>query len=179
MTGNDTAAPAEEAVDAGRHPDDAEGRRSESAELAALRTRAAELEDRWRRALADLDNLRKRTARDAQRQIDDERDRITAQWLPVVDSLERALEHARADPAEIVPGVKAVHSLAVELLARLGYPRREDVGAKFDPAHHDAVSTSSTAEVPEGTVVQVLRPGYGSDERQLRPASVVVASRPD
>jgi molecular chaperone GrpE len=150
-----------------------------SQEIANLRTRVAELEDQRRRALADLDNFRKRTARDTQRVLDDDRARLTAQWLPVVDNLELALQHADADPAAIVPGVRAVLSLAVDLLQRLGYPRRDDVGSTFDPEHHQAVSTVPTEDVPAGTVVHVVRPGYGDDERQLRPASVVVASRPD
>ncbi|MBV9486825.1 MAG: nucleotide exchange factor GrpE [Frankiaceae bacterium] len=150
-----------------------------STQLAELRARVAELEDQWRRALADLDNLRKRTARDTQRALDEDRTRLTAQWLPVVDNLELALQHADADPAAIVPGVQAVLSLAVDLLQRLGYPRQDDIGKSFDPTHHEAVSTQPTADVPEGTVVHVVRPGYGDDQRQLRPASVVVASRPN
>lgn len=147
-------------------------------EVADLRARVADLEDQWRRALADLDNLRKRTSRDTQRAVDEERVRLTAQWLPVVDNLELALQHADADPSAIVPGVQAVLSLAVDLLRRLGYPRRDDVGRSFDPAHHEAVSTVPSDEVPAGTIVHVVRPGYGDDQRQLRPASVVVASRP-
>ncbi|HTW20788.1 MAG TPA: nucleotide exchange factor GrpE [Mycobacteriales bacterium] len=149
-----------------------------SPEVAELRARVADLDDKWRRALADLDNLRRRTARDTQRALAEDRARLTAQWLPVVDNLELALQHADADPAAIVPGVQAVLSLAVDLLERLGYPRRDDVGQSFDPTHHEAVSTVPTDEVPEGTVVHVVRPGYGDDARQLRPASVVVASRP-
>jgi molecular chaperone GrpE len=149
-----------------------------SQEVADLRARVTELEDQWRRALADLDNNRKRTARDTQRALDDERARLTTQWLPVVDNLELALQHAEAEPAAIVPGVQAVLSLAVDLLQRLGYPRRDDVGGTFDPEHHEAVSTMPTDDVPAGTVVHVVRPGYGDDQRQLRPASVVVASRP-
>jgi molecular chaperone GrpE len=160
-------------------PDDADRAQEPAQEIADLRAKVAELEDRWGRAAADLDNLRKREARDTRRAADDERARVTGQWLPVVDNLELALEHAEADPAAILPGVKAVLSLAVDLLARLGYPRRDDVGVSFDPAHHEAVGVVPNADVPEGTVVHVVRPGYGDDERQLRPASVVVASRPD
>ena len=171
MTGNQS--PTEQ-----QPPDDDSRTDERDREVAELRARVAELEDQWRRSLADLDNLRKRAARDTQRAVDEDRARLTAQWLPVVDNLELALHHADADPAAIVPGVKAVLSLALDLLQRLGYPRRDDVGSTFDPAHHEAVSTVPTDDVPEGTVVQVVRPGYGDDQRQLRPASVVVASRP-
>ncbi|HKR67987.1 MAG TPA: nucleotide exchange factor GrpE, partial [Streptosporangiaceae bacterium] len=61
-------------------------------------------------------------------------------------------------------------------LAGLGYPRRDDVGATFDPARHDAIAVHSDPGVAAGTVIQVLRPGYGDgDGQQLRPAQVVVA----
>jgi molecular chaperone GrpE len=150
-----------------------------SNEVAELQQRVAELEGQWRQSLADLDNLRKRMARDSRRVVDQEQARLTEQWLPVVDNLELAIAHADADPATIVPGVKAVLSLAIDLLARLGYPRHDDVGVPFDPARHEAVSVVHASDVPEGTVVDVVRPGYGADDHPLRPASVVVASRPD
>jgi molecular chaperone GrpE len=135
----------------------------------------AEAEDRWRRAVADLDNLRKRVARDAERVQGDERARVAAQWLPVVDNLELALEHAEADPAAIVDGVRGVRDQAVEVLSRLGFARRTDEGMPFDPGRHEAVAVLPAANAPAGTVLHVVRPGYGNDERQLRPAAVVVA----
>jgi len=140
-----------------------------------LTARIAELEDLRLRALADLDNLRKRCAaqlRDARAEASA---RVAAQWLPVVDNLERALAHARADPGSIVEGVKAVRDQAVAVLAQLGFPRRDDLGAPFDPARHEAVATRSDTDAPEGSVVEVIVPGYGEDGHQLRPAQVVVA----
>ncbi|ONI87667.1 nucleotide exchange factor GrpE [Saccharothrix sp. ALI-22-I] len=139
----------------------------------------ARLEDRWRRTAAELDNLRKRVARDTERQRWDERGRVTAAWLPVVDNLDLALRHADADPDSVVQGVRAVREQALTVLAGLGFPRRDDVGAKFDPARHEAVSTTADVEAEPGTVVAVLRPGYGEGERQLRAAAVVVAARPE
>jgi molecular chaperone GrpE len=96
-------------------------------------------------------------------------------WLPVADNLDRALEHAQADPRSIVEGVRAVRDQVLEILAKLGYPRRDDTGQPFDPSRHEAVGAAPADGTPPGTVVQVVRPGYGSDERQLRPAQVVVA----
>jgi molecular chaperone GrpE len=145
----------------------------EAAEHAAA---LAELEDRWRRALADLDNLRKRYARELEREREAERARVTAQWLPVVDDLDRALAHAADDPSAIVEGVRAVRDHALAVLARLGYPRHEEVGVRFDPTRHEAVKVVEDTDAPPGTVVEVLRPGYGQDERWLRPASVAVAA---
>jgi molecular chaperone GrpE len=135
----------------------------------------AELEDRWRRALADLDNFRKRAARDAERLRAGERARTSAEWLPVLDNLERALEHADADPGVVMQGVRSVLDQAMDVINRLGFPRREDEGQPFDPTRHEAVSTDATSDAPDGTIVQVVRPGYGDGETQLRPAQVVVA----
>jgi molecular chaperone GrpE len=129
--------------------------------------KVAELEDRWKRALADLDNFRKRAARE----LAAERARTTAAWLPVLDNLERAVEHADAEPGAVLDGVRAVRDQALDLLDRLGFPRQDDEGRPFDPARHEAVASVDDPDAPEGTVVRVVRPGYG----ELRPALVVVA----
>jgi molecular chaperone GrpE len=144
---------------------------------AAARARQAELEGNWRRALADLDNFRKRCAREVDQARSDERARVAAAFLPVVDNLEMALSHAGADPAAIVEGVRSVRDQAVSLLAALGFPRHDAVGQPFDPARHEAVTAMADTEAEPGTILHVLRPGYGGEDRQLRPASVVVATR--
>jgi molecular chaperone GrpE len=98
--------------------------------------------------------------------------------LPVLDNLELALSHARADPATIVSGVQAVRDEAVAVLNALGYPRRDEsiyVGLPFDPAKHEVVTVVDDPDAAPGTVVHVLRPGYGDGEAQLRPAAVAVA----
>ena len=145
------------------------------ARFAGLQARLAEAEDQKLRALADLDNLRKRCAAQVERAEADARTQVARQWLPVVDNLERALEHAAADPRTIVEGIQAVRQQALGVLASLGFPRRDDTGATFDPARHEAVAATYDPRVPPGTVVQVVRPGYGEADRQLRPAQVVVA----
>ena len=149
-----------------------------AATIAQLRARVAELEDLWRRTAADLENVRKRAAQEMARQQAQERARVAAEWLPVLDNLDLALTHAESDPAAIVEGVRAVRDQAVALLSRLGFPRHDDVGTTFDPARHEAVQVVTDPHAPPGTVVQVLRAGYGDGERQLRPAAVVVAAPP-
>jgi len=145
------------------------------ARLADLQARLAEAEDQRLRAAADLDNFRKRCAAQVERADADARAQVARQWLPVVDNLERALEHAAADPRTIVQGIQAVRQQALGVLASLGFPRRDDTGATFDPARHEAVAATYDPRVPAGTIVQVVRPGYGEPDRQLRPAQVVVA----
>jgi molecular chaperone GrpE len=136
--------------------------------------RVGELEDQLRRALADLDNFRKRFQRELVRERDAERAGAAANWLPIVDDLERALERADTNTAATVDGVRAVHEHALALLERLGFPRFDDVGQPFDPTRHEAVGAVE-ADAPEGTVVTAVRPGYGSKDEILRPAGVVVA----
>jgi molecular chaperone GrpE len=154
-------------------------------EAPAAEAELAELEERWRRGLADLDNLRKRYARELDRERSAERARVAASWLPVLDNLERALEHASGETdgetdGEIdglVEGLRSVRDQAVSVLSALGYPRHDEVGMPFDPSRHEAVSVVDDPEAAPGTVVRVLRPGYGDGERQLRPAAVAVSGQ--
>lgn len=144
----------------------------------ALAATVKDLEDRWRRALADLDNTRKRHARELSQAAEAERRRVTLAWLPVVDNLELALEHSEADPAALIDGVRAVRDQAVSLLASLGYPRDDETGVPFDPVRHEAAGMVDEPDAAPGTVATVLRPGYGEPpDRQLRPATVLVSRK--
>ncbi len=136
---------------------------------------AVELQDRWQRAVAELDNLRKRYERQLDQARRAERDRVTAAWLPVLDHLELALQHAHADPATIVVGIQAVHQQALDVLAGLGYRRVDEVGSRFDPTVHEAAQVTQDPDAEPNTVVAVLRPGYTTDAALLRPAVVTVA----
>jgi molecular chaperone GrpE len=168
---NGTAGDEVPAHDAATHVDDAPERVDQALQI-------AQLEDAWRRTAAELDNFRKRCARDVVRGREQERAAVAARWLPVLDNLERALEHASSDSDSVVEGVRAVLTQAIGVLADLGYPRRDDDdGRAFAPAVHEAVSTVSGEGLTPGTVAQVVRPGYGPDDKVLRPAAVVVATR--
>ena len=95
----------------------------------------------------------------------------------MLDNLERALTHADADPDTIVAGVRAIRDEAVRVLAGLGYRRNDEVGVPFDPSRHEVVRVVDDPVATPGTVVDVVRPGYGDAESgsQLRPAAVAVA----
>jgi molecular chaperone GrpE len=139
---------------------------------------AAELareRDQLRRALADLDNLRKRFARELERARATERDAVTVELVEIVDDLERALGHADADASTIVAGVEALHDRAVAGLARLGYRRFGEPGEKFDPVRHEAVGSTDATDEPPGTVAHLVRPGYERNGEVVRPAAVIVA----
>jgi molecular chaperone GrpE len=144
-------------------------------EQAATAEMIAQLDQRWRRAVADADNMRKRCARQVAEERSAERDRVAAEWLPVVDNLERALEHAPSKGDPVIDGVRAVRDQAVEVLARLGFPRHDEIAVPFDPFRHEAVAVVTEEGTPPGAVVRVVRPGYGDGDHILRPAAVVVA----
>ena len=137
----------------------------------------AKVEDRWRRAVADLDNLRKRYARELDRERTTERSRVAGAWLPVVDNLERAISHAGDQSDAVVAGVRSILDQARQVLEQLGYPRDAQAGVPFDPQRHEVVGVVDHPDSAPGTVVEVLRPGYGQGSRQLRPAAVVVSRR--
>ena len=168
-----------ESTDAGVEPSGVDRPGGANGEQAAPTTPASSIPDDGRllRAMADLDNLRKRFQREVVRERAAERSHVAAEWVPVVDDLDRALEHASGDdsaPAGFAEGLRAVRDHALAVLARLGFPRFGDVGERFDPSRHAAVGAIE-ADAPEGTVVAVVRPGYGTPESVLRPAAVVVA----
>ncbi|MCP4449498.1 MAG: nucleotide exchange factor GrpE [Myxococcales bacterium] len=154
--------------------------------VAELEAKLAEAEkgkkdnyDRFVRATADLENVRKRSRREIKDGRLDERGKILRDMLPVVDNLERAVEHAEQTAAEatksIVEGVQMVLRQFHQSLERHNVKAIEAVGQPFDPALHEAVSQAPSSDYPPGTVVSVLQTGYTVEERLLRPALAVVS----
>jgi len=172
---SDQAGPAEQAhpgsdAAAAAAPDEKETGAAAQAEA------LAKMEDQWRRALADNDNLRKRAVRDGTQQRAQERAAVALAWLPILDNLELALAHAPAGAEDpLVEGIASIRKQAIDTLARLGYPRIDAENVPFDPRVHEVVSVVETDDVPPGTLVSLLRPGYGGPDNALRPAAVVVS----
>jgi molecular chaperone GrpE len=142
-----------------------------------------ELKDRALRTAADMENLRRRTARD----VHDARSYAIANFardmLSVSDNLRRALD---AIPAEakasgdagftaLIDGVEITERAMLAGLERHGVKRLEPQGEKFDPNFHQAMFEVQNPDVAPGTVVQVVQPGYSIGDRVLRPAMVGVA----
>jgi len=125
--------------------------------------RYAQLEDRYLRALADLDNFRKRSARDTERRIADVADDLLRSWLEVVDSIDRALQ-LPADEAT-VGGLRAVRDQIQAVLDRQGVARIGVPGEPFDPALHEAIGVHPTDELPDRAIVDVAQPGYALADR--------------
>ena len=149
----------------------------EEAEREELAEQLARAEDRYRRALADLDNLRKRTAREVERRIEESRESLLREWLEAVDSVERALSMTPEGPVQ--EGLRSVLGQMEAILARHGVQRIGRPGEPFDPERHDAVAVRDEDDRPDRTVVQVVRSGFAIGDRVLRPAQVVVSRRPE
>src|SRR5690348_9762507 len=121
--------------------DDAATRVGElEAQLAAAREEARQNHDRWLRERADLENVKKRAARERTETVRFANEQILKDVLPIVDNLERAVEHARSggDGQPLVEGVVLVLKALLDVLERHGVMRIEAKGTPFDPAHHEA-----------------------------------------
>lgn len=149
----------------------------EAAESERLRAEVAQLEDRFKRALADLDNYRKRSQREVERRVQEVREGLVSDWLEVVDSVERARWMGVREGAE-GEGLAAVLEQMEATLARHGVTRTGAAGEPFDPERHEAIGVRETTEVPDRTVVEVARSGWAIGDRVLRPAQVLVARAP-
>ena len=141
-----------------------------------LQAELEQMENRFKRALADLDNYRKRSAREVQRLVTERSDAVLRDWLEVVDGVERALQQTADTP--LYDGLRAVLDHMDAVLERHGVRRIGERGEAFDPNRHEAVDVRDTDEAPDRTVIEVLRSGYARGERVLRPAQVVVARAP-
>jgi molecular chaperone GrpE len=146
------------------------------ARIAVLEKEKKDNWDRYLRAAADLENLRKRQKREIDDAKLESKSRVLKEMLPVVDNLERAIEHATAQAGTnpIVEGVQLVLRQFLTAFERLEVTPIEAGGQPFDPNLHEAISQQDSDQ-PPGTVVQVLQRGYKSGDRLLRPALVVVA----
>lgn len=149
----------------------------------ALLVKEQEAKDNWDKLLrerADLENYRKRVSREKEELLNYGVKSLIEEVLPVVDNLERALEHASEEglPA-LLEGVKMTHSILLSALKKYGVsPVEGTSGTPFDPAYHQAMAQVETSEHPPNSIVQEFQKGYILKERLLRPSMVSVASPP-
>jgi molecular chaperone GrpE len=153
------------------------------AALETARSVAAQARDQALRAQAEAENVRRRTQRDVENAHKFALERFGNDLLPVVDSLERAVESAGSTEREgavaaIADGVALSLKLFVDTLARANLIQVDPVGEPFDPKLHQAVSMVESATAEPGSVLQVLQKGYTLNGRLVRPAMVIVAKTP-
>jgi len=148
--------------------------------LAAAKKEAAANYDRYARAMADLENFRKRTVREKDELRQFASAGVMEDMIPVLDNLGLGLAAAKqqTDVKSIVDGIGLVLEQLKGALGRNGLKEINPVGQAFDPNLHDCISHQPSAEIAEEKVSQVVRLGYTLNGRLLRPASVVVSSGP-
>ena len=156
-------------------------------QLEEIKTRAAKADEYWDRLLrtaADLENYKKRAARERIEAAQYANVALLLKLLPVLDHFEMA--QATTPTAEVPPGgiaslqagIAMIQQQLKSVLAETGLEEIDANGKPFDPALHEAVSLLETDDAPEGQVVQQIRKGYKLRDRLLRPAAVAVAKKP-
>jgi molecular chaperone GrpE len=181
-TGEQSPSPAGEPPSAGaseseRQQPSPQDTDAEAAREPDLSDELARIEDRYKRALADLDNYRKRATREVDRRVAEARESALSDWLQVVDSVERAIQLEPEGPCH--EGLRAVLQQIDAVLDRQGAERIGAPGDEFDPERHEAVAVRASGDVPDRTIVEVQRSGFAHGDRVIRPAQVVVARAPE
>jgi molecular chaperone GrpE len=146
-------------------------------ELAAARAKADENWDRYLRAAAELENIRKRAARDVENAHKFALERFGKELLAVRDTLEMGLAAAdNATVESLIEGKNATLKLLTTVMSQFGIEEVDPAGEPFDPEFHEAISMQPSDDVEPGSVLTVVQKGYTLNGRLLRPAMVIVAA---
>jgi molecular chaperone GrpE len=148
--------------------------------LTAEQQKAEECLDQLRRTQADFVNYRRRMSQEQAEARIAAQSAMLSQVLPVLDDLGRALGAAPPELATHpwVQGLFLVARRLTTLLDQMGVRQIGTAGEPFDPHRHEAITTEVRTDVPEGTILHVIQPGYVLGERVIRPAQVIVARAP-
>jgi molecular chaperone GrpE len=151
------------------------------ARLARAEAAAGEFRDQFLRTAAELENVRRRAARDVESAHRFGMERFARDLLAVVDSLEMGLEAARGagEGGAVAEGLEATLRLLLATLERFGVTPVAAAGQPFDPEAHEAIMTQPTTEAAPDSVLGVVQTGYRIHDRLLRPARVIVARAPE
>jgi molecular chaperone GrpE len=144
-------------------------------ELESLRSEVALVKADALRERADLENQRKRIARDVEQARKFANEKLLGELLPVFDSLDAGLTMAGAEASPLRDGMELTYKQLLKIAADNGLTLVDPIGQPFNPDQHQAISQIDAAAVPPGHVAQVFQKGYLLNERLLRPALVVVA----
>lgn len=148
----------------------------EEAHIAALESELAQTRDQLLRTMAELENLRKRSAREREEATKYAAGAFARDILSVADNLRRAIEAAAPDmrASSLVQGVEATERELLRVFEKNGIRQLAPVGVPFDPNFHEVMFESPVPGKPDGTIFQLLEPGYVISDRLLRPARVGV-----
>jgi molecular chaperone GrpE len=148
-----------------------------AAAVVELEAEVQATKDKWLRAVADLENYKKRVKREIDEASTAAIQRILPSFLPTMDNLERALEVAgpTASIEQLVKGIQMVRDEFTNALRKHGIEAVPSVGTPFDPAIHDALQQVDSPDHAPGTVIREFERGYRMGDRLIRPARVVIA----
>ncbi len=152
------------------------------AELAKAQDTIAGQKDSVVRAAAEVENVRRRTAQDVEKAHKFALEKFADELLPVIDSLERALEVSNSDDEAIKPMLEGVELTLKSMLAavsKFGIEQVNPVGEPFNPELHQAISMLPSEEFAANNVISVMQKGYALNGRLLRPAMVIVSRGAD
>lgn len=144
--------------------------------LAQAQQLAGNHKDQYLRAVAEIDNVRKRAQRDVENASRYGLEKFAVELLPVLDSLQAAVNSgAHADARSLAAGQEATLKLLIKAFEKLNIREINPAGAPFDPERHEAVMAQDSATAEPNSVLQVVQPGFELGGRLLRPARVIVA----
>jgi molecular chaperone GrpE len=138
-----------------------------------------ELKNKYLRTLADLDNLRKRSAQEREDIISFANETLILALLPVMDSFDRAFESMQKikTDEEVLKGIGLIKKQLEDALAKAGVCPIDAVGVEFDPNRHEAVMKKKSEEQEEGTVIEIAQKGYALCGKVIRPAMVIISEK--
>lgn len=172
-------APAEEAE--ATEPAAEEAKEPELSELEKAQNEAAEMKTRYLRAVADLENYRKRIAREKQDIIRNAAANVVESLLPVLDNMKLGLQAAENHPEakDVTYGFKMVDDQLKKSLSEQGLQELIPDGEAFDPNLHECIAQQASDEIDEDHIIQTVRAGYRLNDRLIRAANVIVSSGPE
>ncbi len=152
-------------------------------EIEALRSERDQLQDKFMRALADAENMRKRSERDRREAEQYGGSKLARDFLPVYDSMKRAIDSVTQEQKEhspaLIEGIELTMRELVNIFAKHGITRIvPQVGERFDPKLHEAMFEAPLPDTKAGDIIQVSTEGFMLFDRILRPAQVGVSSTP-
>jgi len=137
--------------------------------------------DRYMRAYAEMDNVKKRGAKEREELAKFANESLIKELLPVIDSLDKALDHGKegANLTEIIKGIEMTRKGLMDTLKKAGLMEVEALGKPFDPHYHEAISKQPDETLPPNHVIMEMQKGYVLNGRLIRPSVVVISQGDD
>ena len=180
-TPEDVEVEVEETPEAASEEQEATPAEPEMTELEKAQAEAAEMKTRYLRSVADMENYRKRMAREKQDIIRGAAASVIESLLPVLDNMKLGLQAAENHPEakDVTTGFKMVDDQLKKSLSEQGLEELVPDGQTFDPNLHECIAHQPSGEVAEDHVIQTVRAGYRLNDRLVRAANVIVSSGPE